>query len=218
MKEKNNKGCLYWDESSRGKKNGKDDIRGRWCAEKRIEGRLIRKRSGDIQKCLDFLIDCETIEKRKPQMTVEVPTIYDRRFMVYKGNLASMEQRRQYLRDRITESELTLRYFDTRDFTDINRHIEKVVLPRINVYCRTKLAIAKDMEKVVLECLAILYMCLDADIPVFHYEGRLRSMLRYYKEHGNLGYYNHIPEPIHETVDSLDISVLEKRFVVKRHH
>lgn len=50
-----NKGCLYWDESSRGTKAGKPDRRGRWCAEKIIKGRRVRMRSGDINRCLNFL-------------------------------------------------------------------------------------------------------------------------------------------------------------------
>ena len=218
MMERVNKGCLYWDESSRGMKNGKQDRRGRWCAEKRIDGRLVRKRSTDMQKCLDFLNDCDTIEERKPQRTVEVPTIHDKRFMVHKGHVASMEQRKQLLQDRITESQLTLKYFETRDFKDINRYIEKVILPRLNVYCVERLRLAKDMQKIILECVAVLYTYLYADVPVFGYEYRLRALLRYYKEHGDLGFYETIPEPIHEAVDTLDVSVLEQRFVVKRHH
>lgn len=218
MMERVNKGCLYWDESSRGMKNGKQDRRGRWCAEKRIDGRLVRKRSTDMQKCLDFLNDCDTIEERKPQRTVEVPTIHDKRFMVNKRHVASMEQRKQLLQDRITESQLTLDYFKTRDFTAINRYIEKVVLPRLNVYCVERLRLAKDMQKIILECVSVLYTYIYADVPVFGYEYRLRAMLRYYKEHGDLGFYETIPEPIHEAVDTLDVSVLEQRFVVKRHH
>ena len=216
MIERTNKGCLYWDESSRGIKSGKQDKRGRWCAEKRIDGRRVRKRSSDMQKCLDFLNDCDVIEERKPQRTVEVPTLHDKRFMVYKGNLASMEQRKQILSDRIKESEMTLRYFETRDFTEINRYIEKVILPRLNVYCVERLHIAKDMRTVILQAVAILYTHIYADVPVFGYEYRLRPMLRYWKEHGDLGYYEKVPEPVHEAVDALDVSALEKRFVVKR--
>jgi hypothetical protein len=216
MIERTNKGCLYWDESSRGIKSGKQDRRGRWCAEKRIDGRLVRKRSSDMQKCLDFLNDCDTIEERKPQRTVEVPTLHDRRFMVYKGNLASMEQRKQILSDRIKESEMTLRYFETRDFTEINRYIEKIILPRLNVYCVERLHISKDMRTVILQAVAILYTYIYADVPVFCYEWKLRAMLRYWLEHGDLGYYEKLPEPVHEAVDALDVSALEKRFVVKR--
>lgn len=217
MTEHKNKGCLYWDESSRGVKSGKQDRRGRWCAEKRIDGRRVRRRSTDMQKCLDFLSDCDVIEERKPKTTIEVPTIHDKRFMVHKGHVATMEQRKQLLNDRIKEAEMTLRYFETRDFTEINCYIEQVVLPRLNVYC-TRLAVRKDMQNVVLECVAILYTYLYADMPIFNYERKLRSMIRYYKKHGDLGYYDQVPEPIHQTVDTLDVSVLEQRFIVKRQH
>ena len=213
-----NKGCLYWDESSRGIKCGKQDKRGRWCAEKRVGGRLVRMRSPDIQKCIDFLNDCDEVDELKPQRKVDVPTLYDRRFMVRKGNIYTMEQRKQLLNDRIKESEMTLRYFDTRDFTEINRHIEKVVLPRLNAYCTQTLAIRKDMQSIILECVSILYTYLYADVPIYNYENRLRAMLRYYKRHGDLGYYNRMPEPVHDAVDMLDISSLETKFVVKRHN
>ena len=218
MIENRNKGCLYWDESSRGIKSGKQDRRGRWCAEKRIDGRLVRKRSSDMKKCLEFLNGCDTIEERKPQRTVEVPTLHDRRFMFRKGNLGTMEQRKQVLKERIKESELTLRYFETRDFTDINRHIEKTVLPRLNVYCVERLHMAKDMMKVILQCVAILYTYLYADVPVFGYEWKLRAMLRYYKEHGDLGYYENMPEPVHEAIGTIDVSALEQRFIVRRNN
>lgn len=213
------KGCIYWDESSRGYHNNPGHTqytRGRWCAEKYIDGRRIRRRSKDIDKCLDFLSDCTIVEKRKPNDTVIVPTIHDTRFMVLKDCKATMEQRKQMLRERIEQAEMTLRYFETRDFTEINNHIEKVLLPRLNVYCRKNLAIAKDMRSVILECVGILYAKLNSDAPIFCYENRLRSMLRYYKKHNDLGYYNNIPEPVHEAVSHIDISALEKKFVVRR--
>ena len=72
------------------------------------------------------------------------------------------------------------------------------------------------MRHVILDCIAVLYMYLHADQPVFYYEAKLRSILRYYKEHGNLGYYANIPEPVHQAVDTLDVSALEKKFVVRR--
>lgn len=211
-----NKGCLYWDESSRGVKNGKQDKRGRWCAEKRIEGRLVRKRSRDIQQCIEFLNDCEEVDETKPQMMVTVPTFYDSRFMVNKEHVASMEQRKRFLCDIIKESEMTLRYFESRDFHEINHHIERVVIPRLNVYCTKTLSIRKDMRKAVLECVALLYTYLYADTPIFSYEFKLRKMLRYYKYHGNFGFYYKMPEPVHDAIDMLDVSGLEKKFVVRR--
>ena len=171
-----------------------------------------------MQKCLDFLNCCDIVDKTKPQRTVDVPTIYDKRFMVHKHHVATMEQRKQLLEDRVTESQLTLDYWQTRDFKKINRHIEKVVLPRLNVYCTERLHIKKDMHHVILECIAILYTYLYADVPVFGYEYRLKAMLRYWQQHGNLGYYDNIPDPIHEAVDAIDVSVLEQKFVVKRHN
>ena len=226
MNEIRKKGCLYWDESSRGIKNGKPDKRGRWCAEMVVNERRVRMRSSDINRCMKFLEECSEIEyleskknekKRKPKVDViEVPTIHDSRFMVSKHHVASMAQREQMLQDRIYESQLTLDYWKTRDFAAINRHIEKIVLPRLNVYCTERLHMRREMKKVILECIAILYTYLYADVPIFGYEYKVRSMLRYYKKHGNLGYYEAIPEPIHQAVDSIDFSILEKKYVVKR--
>ena len=51
-----NKGCIYWDESSRGlRPNGKVDKRGRWVAEISVDGRLRRMRSADLGRCKEFL-------------------------------------------------------------------------------------------------------------------------------------------------------------------
>lgn len=226
MIEKRKKGCLYWDESSRGIKNGKPDKRGRWCAEMVVNDRRVRMRSSDINRCMKFLEECSDIEylaatnsnkKRKPRVEViEVPTIHDNRFMVRKHHVSTMSQREQMLQDRIFESQLTLDYWKTRDFTTINRHIEKTVLPRLNIYCTERLHIRREMKNVILECIAILYTYLFADVPIFGYEYKVRAMLRYYKKHGNLGYYENIPEPIHQAVDSIDLSILDKKFVVKR--
>lgn len=219
MKKTENKGTLYYEESSRGFHHnaGKTPYkRGRWCAEKRIDGRRVRKRSTDMQKCLDFLSDCTVIERNEPKTTIIVPTVYDSRFMVRKDQKANMEQRKQMLRERIEEAQLTLDYFETRDFTKINRHIERVLLPRMNVYCRKNLAIAKDMQSVILEAIAILYCKLYADCPIWCYDNYLRRMLRYWKQHNNFGYYNRIPEPVHEAVSDIDILTLEKKFVVRR--
>lgn len=212
-----NKGCIYWDESSRGIRNGKQDCRGRWCAEKRIGGRLVRLRSSDMQRCLEFLKDCEEVTERRPSpLTVEVGTIHDSRFMVNKNHVATMEQREQLLRDRIFESQLTMDYFKSRDFAAINRHVEKTVLPRINIYCTERLRLRKEMQSVVLTAVAILYTYLHADVPVFGYEYKLKAMLRYYKVHGSFGFYDTIPEPVHQAVELIDVSALEKRFVVKK--
>ena len=67
------KGSLYWEEGSRGIKAGKQDIRGRWCAEKSVNGRRVRLRSGDINRCLAFLNDTEIKSKDNlPDSAVEI--------------------------------------------------------------------------------------------------------------------------------------------------
>ena len=66
-----NRGCLYWDESSRGTKAGKPDRRGRWCAEKNINGRMVRMRSGDINRCLAFLNNAQP-KPTLPEGVVEI--------------------------------------------------------------------------------------------------------------------------------------------------
>ena len=41
-------------------KNGRPDRRGRWCAEKSVNGRTVRMRSADMNKCLEFLNEAKS--------------------------------------------------------------------------------------------------------------------------------------------------------------
>ena len=52
------KGCIYWDESSRGYHNNSwhtPYVRGRWVGEKKINGKRVRMRSTDYAKVMRFL-------------------------------------------------------------------------------------------------------------------------------------------------------------------
>lgn len=67
------KGCIYWDESSRGyncSNSGKPKKRGRWVGERNINGKRVRMRSTDFNKvmawmCLDPSFSPEDITKGK---------------------------------------------------------------------------------------------------------------------------------------------------------
>ena len=53
-----NKGCIYWDESSRGYNSsnaGTKHKRGRWVGEKNVNGRRVRMRSTDFDKVMAWL-------------------------------------------------------------------------------------------------------------------------------------------------------------------
>ena len=224
LEKKNNsqimqRGSLYWDESSRGHKKGKTDKRGRWCAEKTIDGRRIRRRSVNMDKCLEFLKDCDIVDRLETRYDADetqVPSFHDTRFMIAKGNRLNMAQRKERLENVIKEAQMTLTYWESRDFKEINAYIEKKILPRLNFYCTNRLGLRQEQNSVVLEAIAILYTQLYSDIPVYSYEGRLKTMLRYYKNHNGFGYYDEVPEPVHQAVESMDLSNLQKKFIVKR--
>lgn len=212
-----NKGCIYWDEGNRGMKNGKPDHRGRWVAEKMIDGRRVRVRSGNMQRCLDFLNDCEQIEQRKPTSNVKVvQTFNDTRFMKRLGQKFTMSQRKEKLLNIRKETEMVLAYWESRDFSEINIYIEKTLLPRLNLYCTKNIGIRKVQQTIVLEAIGILYTLLYADVPVFSFEHKIKAMLRYYKLHNDFGYYGAIPEPVHQQLQQIDTTNLEAKFVVKR--
>ena len=53
-----NKGCMYWDESSRGyncSNSGKPKKRGRWVGERNINGKRVRMRSTDFNKVMAWM-------------------------------------------------------------------------------------------------------------------------------------------------------------------
>ena len=55
-----NKGCIYWDESSRG--TDTTHKRGRWVGEKRVDGRRVRMRSTILGKVLEWINQDQSTE------------------------------------------------------------------------------------------------------------------------------------------------------------
>ena len=129
----------------------------------------------------------------------------------------TMEQRKNRCRQLEQEARLTAEYFESRDFSSINRHVERVVIPQLNAYCRNTIQLrAVEVESAVYGAVAIFYTYLYADCVITNYVRYMSKLLRVYKERGNFGYYDRVPEPVHREVENLDFSDLKTIYKVSK--
>ena len=127
----------------------------------------------------------------------------------------TMEQRKNRCRQLELEARLTAEYFESRDFTPISRHVCRVVIPQLNAYARNTIKLCSGViEPAVYGAVAIFYTYLYADHVITNYVRYMAKMLRVYKERGDFGYYDRVPEPVHREVENLDFSNLKTIYKV----
>ena len=194
---------------------------GIWEASVYFNGRRFRKRSAKREKCEEWLTEMNLHAERPPRRPFRVVEEGDPRLKVRYGNHSlTMEQRENYLRRLVCEAQLTLEYWRTRDLTAIVRHVDKVVFPELIMYFqndRGLLGISlRDREQVVYNALAVFYTLLYSDTPVYDYTRFIKKLIRLYVTHGDFWDYDVIPEPVHRIVESVDYSILQTKYIVKK--
>lgn len=210
------KGSIYWDESSKGIRNGEQRKQSRWVAERIVKGRRIRMRSANYERCLAWL-EGRPLPPQTPNPRVELIVVSPNSTLLMDrhNDCYTMEQRRAMICQRIEECELTLEYFRTLDFSPIHRHIEQVVMPRIS-YRIDRLRLRRQAEHVVFSALAVMYMKLSCGVPICNYEYYIVKLLKEYKKRGSFGYREIIPRDLLHEVEQVDLSRLSQRYVVKK--
>lgn len=115
-----------------------------------------------------------------------------------------MDKRIEKLNRIIKEATLTRDFFLTRDFSEINKHIEKVLLPILNDYCRRTIHLGiSTTARIVPEAIGVLYDVIDNDMCLYNYERFLKKILLNYKKRGTFGFTANIPKPVHLNYDCL---------------
>lgn len=141
---------------------------------------------------------------------------YMRRNSGHKAD--DMDKRIEKLNRVIKEASLTRDFFLTRDFSDINKHIEDVLLPIMNDYCRRTLCLGiSTTMRIVPEAIARMYEVIDNDMCLYNYERWLKKILLNYKKKGNFGVAGCVPKPIHtQEVSQLKLECLSEKWNVKK--
>lgn len=129
---------------------------------------------------------------------------------------ASIDERKFKLDMVIKEAGLTRKFFDTQDFTEINEHVKNRLMPVLEDYClRTIYIGVSTAKKVVAECIARMYECIDNGMCLYNYERYCKKLLLNYKKKGSFGVTGNIPKPIWNEVEQLNLDCLWERYKKK---
>jgi hypothetical protein len=107
MKKKKNKGCIYWDESSRGV--SLDRPRGRWVGERLENGKRVRMRSTNYNNVLKWVTgnttDCPRRQiKGFPDYSIDInrKEVFGKRGTPMKGEVRSNQKIYRLKKDKVT--------------------------------------------------------------------------------------------------------------------
>ena len=119
----------------------------------------------------------------------------------------------------VHDSQMTLRFLDTGDFSEINAYLEKTVIPRLEEYIRFSLKMPEFSVRVIMTtAIDVLYCKLDEGRPLCNYYGFLKNIaLRYKKSKGKLPFwmYEHPDKPYSNRYRMSNEEVLISRLSTK---
>lgn len=91
----------------------------------------------------------------------------------------TIDVKRKKLQGIILESKLTLDYYDTGDFTAINKHLENDIIPLLEKYCMCNMRLGrKRTTMMVSEVLSELYEKIDNGCAMYCYEWWCKLQIR----------------------------------------
>lgn len=129
----------------------------------------------------------------------------------YKG--ATVDDRKLKLDMVIKEASLTRAFFDTRNFDDINKHVNERLIPVLEEYCLKTIYVGiKTTRRIVPECIARMYECIDNGMCLYNYERYCKKLLLNYKKKGSFGFVGNVPRSIWPIVEQLNLNSLCERY------
>lgn len=91
----------------------------------------------------------------------------------------TIDTKRKKLKSIIFEANLTLAYYDKGDFLEINKHIEKDIIPELQRYCMVQYRLGKyRTTKIVSQVLSDLYAKIDEGCAMYSYEWWCKLQIR----------------------------------------
>ena len=126
----------------------------------------------------------------------------------------TFEQSRKSVNRMAKEAMLAKGFFDTGDFSEINRYVERQLCPELIEYALTKHSFTMgQIEYFLPELLGILYEHIYAYRPVANYTRFCRRLIREYRKNKTFGWYDRRqPSIIERQVNNLNIESLCKKF------
>lgn len=134
----------------------------------------------------------------------------------YKAD--DVEKRKRKLQLVIDEASMTKHYFETLDFTPINRHVEEYLYICLMNYCKETLFLGETVAlDIVPDCIARMYECILNGMCLYNYERYCKKLLLNYKKKGSFGFTGSVPKPIEINVSQLNLDCLWERYRKNTH-
>lgn len=202
-------GTIYYDNGSKGWKNGKRVFKDCYRAEITISGQRYRHRSKKRKDCEDWL---KAVKSGQIKPTDN------------KADWWRMEQHKdeevridEIIVSQAEEAVMLYNYHETGDLSSINEYIVKRLLPHMMYYCAHTLRFGKDTSICASrQAVALLLTRITAGKPVINFTSTCKRMLRVYKERGDFFYYENAPEQVKLMVNRVDFSALAEVWKVTR--
>ena len=194
-------GTIYYDNASKGWKNGKRVFKDCWRAEITISGQRYRYRSKDRDDCVNWL---KAVKQGRIKPTDNKADWW--RMEQHKDEAVRIDE---IIVNAAEESVLLYDYHQTSDIEPICQYLTQRLLPHMAYYCAHTLKFGKDRTLTASrQAAALLLTRIAAGKPVLNFTATCKRMLRLHRNHGDFFYYEKAPEEVKMMVNKIDLSPL----------
>ena len=202
-------GTIYYDNASKGWKNGKRVFKDCWRAEIMIAGQRFRHRSKDREDCVAWL---KAVKQGKIKPTDN------------KADWWRMEQRKdedaridELIVSAAEEANIVYEYRQTGDTEILYNYCIKALLPHMVYYCAHTLHLGRDRSLTCSrQAVGLILTKIVGGRPVTNITFTCKRMLRTYKNRGDFWYYDKAPEAVKLMVNRIDMSALADLYKVTK--
>ncbi len=202
-------GTIYYDNASKGWKNGKRVFKDCWRAEIMIAGQRFRHRSKDRDDCVAWL---KAVKQGKIKPTDN------------KADWWRMEQRKdeearidELIVSAAEEANIVYEYRQTGDTQILYDYCTKALLPHMVYYCAHTLRLGRDRTLTASrQAVGLILTKIVGGRPVTNITFTCKRMLRTYKNRGDFWYYDKAPEAVKLMVNRIDMSALADLYKVTK--
>ena len=202
-------GTIYYDNASKGWKNGKRVFKDCWRAEIVIAGDRFRHRSKDRDDCVAWL---KAVKQGKIKPTDN------------KADWWRMEQRKdeearidELIVSAAEEANIVYEYRQTGDTEILYNYCIKALLPHMVYYCAHSLHLGRDRSLTCSrQAVGLILTKIVGGRPVTNITFTCKRMLRTYKNRGDFWYYDKAPEAVKLMVNRIDMSALADLYKVTK--
>ena len=203
------RGTIYHDSSSKGWKKGKRVFSDRWRADIMIHGVRYRYRAETRQECAEWL---KAVTQKKILPTDNKADWW--RMEQHKDEEARIDE---LIVSAAEEANIVYEYRQTGDTQILYDYCTKALLPHMVYYCAHTLRLGRDRTLTASrQAVGLILTKIVGGRPVTNITFTCKRMLRTYKSRGDFWYYDKAPEAVKLMVNRIDMSALEELYKVTK--